>query len=396
MPEKRIKVAHIITRLIVGGAQENTLYTIESLQNDNRFDVSLISGETLGPEGKLYEKDDFRIENLIVCPYLTREIEPLNDIRTLFFLIRFFSKERFDIVHTHSSKAGIIGRVAAFFSGTKLIIHTIHGLPFHPGEKSYKNFLYIFLEKLAAMITHKIISVCDTMTVKFRKAGIGRKNQFETIYSGMDISRYTPVMDKDTRNLEREKFGIKENDVVFVKVARLFEFKGHDHIINVCRKISKSNNNIKFMFVGDGILREKLQLEIKRLGIDQYFIFTGLVSPDKVSYYIELSDCVIHTSLREGLARVIPQGFLMGKPVISWDVDGAWELVKNGETGYLVPEKDEEKLVEAIIDVVKNREKAKNMALKGQKLCRRLYSHEIMGEKIKELYLENLQTDRLS
>jgi glycosyltransferase involved in cell wall biosynthesis len=391
MQEKRIKVGHIITRLIIGGAQENTLYTIESLQQDNRFEVSLISGETLGPEGKLYQTDEFKIGRLIVCPYLTREIEPLNDIKAFLFLYRLFKKEKFDIVHTHSSKAGIIGRIAAFFAKTPLIIHTIHGLPFHPGEKCYKNALYIFLEKITALITHKIISVCDTMTIKFTKAGIGRKKQFETIYSGMDIDRYNLSMGNNLRDRERSLLGIKKEDIVFVKVARLFEFKGHDYIIKAAERLKDEIDNVKFIFVGDGILRQFLHEQIKIKGLEHMFIFTGLVPPEKVPFYIELSDCVIHTSLREGLARVIPQGFLMGKPVISWDVDGAWELVQNNKTGFLVKEKDEEELLNSIKYVIQNKDKANELAVNGQRLCRKLYSHRIMGEKIKDLYLKNLK-----
>ena len=394
MQEKRIKVAHIITRLIIGGAQENTLYTIESLQEDERFEVSLISGETLGPEGKLYQTDEFKIRRLIVCSNLTREIEPLNDIKAFLFLFRLFKKEKFDIVHTHSSKAGIIGRIAAFFAKTPLIIHTIHGLPFHPGEKSYKNALYIFLEKITAMVTNKIISVCETMTVKFRKAGIGRKKQFETIYSGMDLDRYKMSMENNLRDRERALLGIKKEDIVFVKVARLFEFKGHEYIIKAAEKIKDEIDNVKFIFVGDGILRPFLHEQIKKRGLENMFIFTGLVPPEKVPFYIELSDCVIHTSLREGLARVIPQGFLMGKPVISWDIDGAWELVQNNKTGFLIKEKDEDELLNSIKYVIQNKEKADELAVNGQRLCRRLYSHRLMGEKIKKLYIRELRNKK--
>ncbi|MCK9225532.1 MAG: glycosyltransferase family 4 protein [Candidatus Muirbacterium halophilum] len=391
MLEKRIKVAHIITRLIIGGAQENTLYTLESLQNDKQFDAYLISGETLGPEGKLYQTDEFKIKKLIVCPFLTREIEPFNDIRALIFLIKLFKKEKFDIVHTHSSKAGVIGRIAAFISGIPIIIHTIHGLPFHSGENFLRNFIFIKLEKLCAYISNKIISVCDTMTLKFLKAGIGKKNQFITVYSGMNIKRYSPVMNEETRKDERNKLGIFDKDIVFIKVARLFELKGHEYIIKAAEKLKEEYSNIKFIFVGDGILKEQLLKEIKLKNLEKYFIFTGLVSPEKVPFYIELSDCVIHTSLREGLARVIPQGFLMGKPVISWDVDGAWELIKNKETGYLVKEKDEEELLKVIKEVINNKDLALKMALNGQKLCQKLYSHELMGEKIKKLYKNSIE-----
>ncbi|MGM0607759.1 MAG: glycosyltransferase family 4 protein [Candidatus Muiribacteriota bacterium] len=386
---KKIKIAHIITRLIIGGAQENTLYTVDALQRSKDFDVHLISGETLGPEGKLYETGEFKINKLYVCPYLTREIEPINDIRAIINLYRYFKKHKFDIVHTHSSKAGIIGRVAAFMAGVPSIYHTIHGLPFHPFEKKYKNFIYIISEKLGALISTKIISVCKTMTIKALKEKIGRKRQYVTIYSGMNLRRYDKEKNIVQIKERRKYFGIKEKDFVFVKVARLFELKGHEFVIKALKKIhQKGYKNIKVLFVGDGILKEKLEKMASDYGIKNSIIFAGLVPPDKVPDYIEISDCVVHASLREGLARVIPQGYLMKKPVISFDVDGAWELVQNNKTGYLVLPKSVKKLSVAMIDVFENPKKAHKMALNGYEIVKKRYPHTRMVDDIIRLYKE--------
>lgn len=390
MQVKKIKVAHIITRLIVGGAQENTLYTIEHLQKQKDIHVTLISGESLGPEGKLYEKDDFKLKRLIVNPFLTREIEPVKDLRALISLYKHFKKEKYDVVHTHSSKAGIIGRVAAFLAGIPVVIHTIHGLPYHPYEKWYKNFIYVLTEKICAKVSSKIISVCDTMTEKALKNNIGNKNQYTTIYSGMDLNRYIKKDNNNVRDRVRKKYNISDHDFVFVKIARLFELKGHDFIIDVAKDIIKKNPKVKFLFVGDGILKEHLINRIKENNLENNFIFTGLVPPQDVPDYISASDCVVHTSLREGLARVIPQGFLLKKPVVSFDIDGAKELVINDKTGYLVKSEKTDDLLRNMQDVLYNYPKAKELALNGYELCKKRYSHEKMGKDIENLYRELL------
>ncbi len=389
--KKKIKVAHIITRLIIGGAQENTLYTVDSLQKDPRFEVVLVSGETMGPEGKLYETGEFKLERLYVTKGLTREICPFNDLKALFDLYNYFKREKFDIVHTHSSKAGIIGRIAAYFARVPKIYHTVHGLPFHDYEKAWRNFIFITLERFCALLSTRILTVCRTMTRKCLEKGIGRKNKYKTVYSGMDIERYSPTMDENTVKEKRKELGIPEDAKVFVKIARLFELKGHEYVIDIAKDIVDEHPEAFFVFVGDGILRSELENAVKEAGLEKNFLFTGLVPPSDVPFFIELSDSVIHTSLREGLARVIPQGFLMGKPVISFDVDGAWELVVNDKTGFLVPEKDVEALKKAVKEVIEDYPKAKEMALEGQRICREIYPYEKMGQEIIEIYLKDLK-----
>jgi len=389
--KKKIKVAHVITRLIIGGAQENTLYTVDSLQKDPRFDVVLVSGETLGPEGKLYETGEFKLEKLYVSKGLTREISPINDLRAFVDLYLYFKKEKFDIVHTHSSKAGIIGRIAAYLAGVPKIYHTVHGLPFHDYEKAWRNFVFITLERFCALLSTKILTVCRTMTRKCLEKGVGRKSKYQTVYSGMDIERYSPTMDEKTIKEKRRELGIPEYAKVFVKVARLFELKGHEYVIEIAKDIVKKHPEAFFVFVGDGILREELENMVEKNDLKDNFLFTGLVPPSDVPFFIELSDAVIHTSLREGLARVIPQGFLMGKPVISFDVDGAGELVRNGKTGFLVPEKDLDCLKKSVRSVLEDYEKAKEMALKGQRICKDLYPYQKMGQEIIEIYIRDLR-----
>ncbi|MEN6300034.1 MAG: glycosyltransferase, partial [Anaerolineaceae bacterium] len=147
-----ISVLHIITRLIVGGAQENVMYTAAMLDK-NIFDVEVISGPQTGSEGSLIEETRSRGIKLTIFPRLLREISPINDMIALWQLYRYIRKYRFDIVHTHSSKAGILGRIAAKLAGTPIIIHTVHGWSFHDHMALWVKYFYIILERFCATFT---------------------------------------------------------------------------------------------------------------------------------------------------------------------------------------------------------------------------------------------------
>src|SRR5580698_8924684 len=179
-------IVHVITRLILGGAQENTLLTVDGLHHRYGDDVTLITGPAEGPEGDLFERAAAQGLKVEVMPELVRAIRPATDWKAYTKLRASIRRLKPDVVHTHSSKAGILGRAAAWDEGVPAIVHTIHGMPFGPFETPLKNRLYITLEKFAAHRAHKIVSVCDAMTTQALAAGVGRPDQFLTVYSGMD------------------------------------------------------------------------------------------------------------------------------------------------------------------------------------------------------------------
>ena len=251
-------------------------------------------------------------------------------------------------MHTHSSKAGIIGRAAAWHETVPAVVHTIHGLPFGPFESPLKNRLYIALERWAARRCHAIVSVCDAMTEQALAAGVGRPEQFVTVYSGMDADAF--LNPRRPREEVRRELGLADDDVAFATVARLFELKGHEDIIAVAGRVLAANPKVRFVWIGDGILRNELVDELERRGMRNSFILTGLVAPDRIPELLNAVDAVIHPSLREGLARVLPQALLTGRPVISYDVDGAREVVLP-ETGILLKPRDLEGLERAVIEL---------------------------------------------
>src|SRR5437868_5991451 len=195
-----MKIVHIITRLIVGGAQENTLLSCEG-QHDLGHDVTLITGPALGPEGSLMERAHSHGYKVEVIEEMRRAILPLKDWRTYKRLVRRFGEIKPDVVHTHSSKAGIIGRWAAHRAGVPAVIHTIHGLAFTASTSKLVNGTYKWLERRAAPISTRIVCVADAMREQSLAARIGSPAQYVTVYSGMETAPFLrpPVPREEVR-----------------------------------------------------------------------------------------------------------------------------------------------------------------------------------------------------
>ncbi|MFC2149631.1 glycosyltransferase family 4 protein [Candidatus Auribacterota bacterium] len=383
------KVCHIITRLIQGGAQENTVATVELLNLSKEYEASLITGPAIGPEGTLIPQARSNIRNVEVINELRRQINPFYDLIAFIKLAVLLKKGRYDIVHTHSSKAGIIGRIAAKIAGVKCIIHTIHGLPFHGYQNRPLNKFYVLLERFVSGFTDKIIVVAGILADKAAAEHVAPRDKFETIYSGMDLGSFYDT-DNDIGAL-RKSLGFNEDDVVIGKVARLFHLKGHDYVIDAVKEIAAEYPNIKILFVGGGILEERLNALVREAALDKCVYFTGLVNASEVPKFIGCMDIVVHTSLREGLPRVIPQAYACGKPVIAFDIDGACEVVEDGVSGYLVPPGDMKTLKGSIVKLAGDRELRIRMGEAGKKRVDPVFSNEYMVKRIEELYNEILR-----
>ena len=379
-----MKVVHVITRLILGGAQENTLYNCEDLIERHGDDVTLITGPAEGPEGDLIERARKNIPDVVVLPELKRAIDPRVDRVAYQRLNEEIGRRKPDVVHTHSSKAGILGRAAAWKLGVPAVVHTIHGLPFHPFEKWWRNRMYVWAERWAAKRCHKIITVADAMIEQAVAAKIAPREKFVTIYSGMEVEPFL----KPSRNAAevRRELGIPQDAVVVVKVARLFEFKGHDDILDVAPDLLRSRPNVRLLFIGGGIWRERLEDKARTLGIGERVTFTGLVPSDRIPELLNASDVVVHASYREGLARVLPQGLISGKPVVSYDVDGAREVVLPDRTGFLAPARDKRKLAEGLARLLDDAGLRERFGRTGREMFTERFRHERMTEAIRGVY----------
>lgn len=389
-----MKITHIITRLILGGAQENTLITCKLLAQRGH-DVTLITGPAIGPEGELFNQTKNEKYDVIVVPKLIRAIRPICDTTGYFQIKRHLERLKPDIVHTHSAKAGILGRFAAHHLRGKwqenlpAIIHTIHGLAFHPYQCKWLNSFYIAVEKSAAKRTDSFISVADAMTEQALAAGIGEKEKFITAYSAIEEDAFLKPLPREERKSFRLRYGIPEDAIVLVTIARLFMLKGHKYIIESAKQLSKQFDNAVWLFVGDGNLAEHFKEQVRQLGLVEKIKFTGLLPPGEIPLAIHSSDILVHCSLREGLARTLPQAMLCGKPAISFDVDGAKEVV-NENTGRLIEPKNVEQLTKACAELMKNRELRDRLGRTGRESVKEKFAPETMVDIIEAVYHKQL------
>lgn len=379
-----MRIAHLITRMILGGAQENTLLTCEDLLHEYGDDVLLVTGPPLGPEGSLLERARERGVPLEIIPELRREIHPLRDLQSYRALKRTLARYRPEVVHTHSGKAGLLGRKAAYTLRVPAIVHTVHGAPFHPYQSRGAQAVLRTCEKHAANRCDALVSVADAMTDLMVDAGIAPRDKFTTVYSGMEVEPLLAA--NDQRQETRARFGYLDEHVVVGKIARLFHLKGHDDLVAAAAKAVRSHPQLRFLLVGDGILQADLRQRIQRAELGDYFQFTGLMQPREIPPLIGAMDIVVHASLREGLARVLPQGLIAGKPVISYDIDGAREVVINGETGVLLPPRDIEGLASAMGRLAEDRELRQRLGQEGRARFTERFRHQHMTAQLRALY----------
>ena len=385
-----MKIVHIITRLILGGAQENTLITCKLLAQRGH-DVTIITGPAIGPEGELFNQTKNEKYNVIVVPKLIRAICPLYDTISYFQIKRHLERLKPDIVHTHSAKAGILGRFAAhglkgkWSENVPAVVHTIHGLAFHSYQNKWLNSFYIAVERSAAKRTDSFISVADAMTEQALAAGIGEREKYVTAYSAIEEDDFLQPFPEEQRWDFRQKYKISEDAVVLVTIARLFMLKGHKYIIESAKRLSRQFDNACWLFVGDGNLADRFKEQVRQLGLAKKIKFTGLLPPNQIPLAIQSSDILVHCSLREGLARTLPQAMLCAKPAISFDVDGAKEVV-NENTGRLIEPKNVEQLTKACAELLKDRELRDRLGRTGRESVKEKFAPETMADIIEAVY----------
>jgi len=385
-----LKIVHIITRLILGGAQENTLITCKLLAHRGH-DVTLITGPALGPEGELFNQTKGQDYQVITIDRLRRAICPWNDTLSYLQIKKHLQQLQPDIIHTHSAKAGILGRFAGYSLKGKwsenlpAVVHTIHGLAFHPYQSQWLNRFYIAAEKSAAKRTDFFISVADAMTTQSIATGIGRPEQFVTAYSAIEEDDFLEPISKEQKKEFRQKYDIDEDSIVLVTIARLFMLKGHKYIIESAKKLSKRFEKCIWLFVGDGNLSEHFKRQILQLGLTEKVKFTGLLPPSQIPLAIQSSDILVHCSLREGLARTLPQAMLCGRPAISFDVDGAKEVV-NENTGRLIEPKNIEQLTTACAELIEDEDLRHKLGENGRNSVKEKFAPTTMVDTIEEVY----------
>jgi len=407
-----LRIAHVSTRLILGGSQENTVLSCEG-QAEAGHDVHLVFGPIYGPEGSLLDRvrafrtADGRAITTHESPHLIRAVHPWHDARAARDLRRLLADLRPDVVHTHSSKAGIIGRWAAWGlrrarGGPVAVVHTIHGPPFHDFQNALVRRGYIAAERFAAKRCHAVVSVADAMTRQYLDAGIGRPEQYTTVYSGMETAPFLEALPGESGPEVRARMGIPADRFIIGTVARLADLKGHDDLLAALGPELRRNPAWAMLWVGDGWRRARLiaaaaamNLPIAELdrpsspGADPrtaQVVITGLVPPQRIPGLMRAMDVLVHPSYREGLPRTVPQALLCGVPVVASDADGTPEACIDGRTGRLYPVGDRAALTAAVRWTAEDPARARLQALEGRALCRDRFSSERMVADLQRVY----------
>ncbi len=405
-----LRILHISTRLILGGSQENTVLSCEG-QAMLGHDVHLAFGPIFGPEGSMLpriEAFNARVTRdgsaspitLHELPHLVRQISPVKDHLCFHHdLKRLMREVRPDVVHTHSSKAGVLGRWAAWnASPCPGVVHTIHGPPFMPVEGGAisrakircKNGLYTLAERFAAKRCHTIVSVADAMTQQFLDRAIGRPAQYITVRSGMEVEPFLHALPGESRDEVRAELGISDDDFVVGTVARLAQHKGHDDLLDALGDDLRAHRDWKLLWVGDGWWRDRLLKRVSDMGLEPQVICTGLVPPERVPAMMRAMDVLAHPSYREGLPRTVPQALLCGVTPVAYDVDGTREACIDGRTGRLVPLGDTRALGEAIRELREQPDERARLAQQGRGECAERFSASAMVAALEHVYRDAL------
>ena len=368
---KKIKICHVQLLPLLSGVQNMMINLLDYLDK-TEYEITVISA----PNGPMIEKlHEMRIRH-VTFPNLIQKIN-LHDIRFFFQFYKFFRKERFDIVHTHSSKTGFMGRIAAKFAGVKIIIHTIHGFPFHPFQSAPVRLFYQNLERIAGLFCDRAVSVNDHERELAVDKYLVNKKKIVTICNGIQsLASQNPV--------QREELGIDKNDIIVGSVSRFSEQKNIINLIKVAIDIVKDESGITFIFIGDGEYFSDAQQLVQTAGAEDNIRLMGWKS--NTADWYEIFDIVILYSKWEGLSLTILEAMSMKKPIIASDIKGNNELVNEGINGYLIKVGDHKNLTKKVLSLSKDLLTQKKFGAESYKIFLEDYTLDRFVESYKELY----------
>jgi glycosyltransferase involved in cell wall biosynthesis len=318
-----------------------------------------------------------------LLPSLVRPIHPWHDVRALLALTSRFRLSRPHIVHTHSGKAGFLGRLAAHRARVPIIVHTIHGPSFGPFQGRAGNLLFRTAESMAGRITTHFVTVAHAMRDQYLAADIGRPDQYSRIFSGFPLE---PFLQARPDPSLQHRLGIAATDITIGMIARLFRLKGHDDLLEASPELLQHQPNLRFLLIGDGAWRSRLLRKALRLGVAHRYSFAGLVPPEQIPDHVALMHMLVHLSRREGLPRALPQALAAARPVIAYDCDGAGEICLETVTGFLIRPGDSTTLIDRILKLARDPDLRRRLGQEGQNRVRELFPLHRMIDDLDRLY----------
>jgi glycosyltransferase involved in cell wall biosynthesis len=388
-----MRILHVITRLILGGAQQNTVLSCAA-QARAGHDVHLAYGPDVGPEGSLVPDAQRLPITLHELPALVRELAPLTDYRAYLTLERLVRRLEPDIVHTHSSKAGIVGRVAAHHARgrvatrrpTPRILHTVHGLPFHDGNPPLKNHLYVRLERLAAARCDHLVAIAPQMVEAFAVQDIAPTETFSVIPSGIDHRFFADQSAATSTPNAKARLGLPTQGPVVGLIARLDPYKGHRDLIAAAPAILDTVPAARFVFIGDGRDRPAIERAVAESPHADRFRFLGLIPWREMPAAYKACDVVALPSRQEGQSRVLAEALCCDAAIVGSDVGGIPSICRHEQTGLLHPPGDGPALAAVIARQLTDRDAAERMTAAGRELVADRFSADRMNRDLLDLY----------
>lgn len=385
---RKIRVAHIISRMVTGGAEENTLFTIQGLDK-NRYDIDLIVGEECNKN--IFDISQESGFNIIQINGLKGKLNFFYDPIILMKLVMLLKRNHYDIVHSHTTKTGILGRLAARIVGVPIIICGLHGTAIQTFSSKILNWALIFFEKLTGRFTDAYISVSEILSKNYKEKGIGINTKYYTVYSGMNLDKFYNVKGSIKKEIIVKELGISSDNFIIGNIGRLEVAKGHKFVIDAFKKVQEKREDclLKLMIIGEGEEELNLIKYVKKLGLEDKIIFTGYRKD--VGKLMAIMDILVLSSLREGLPRVLVQAAAVGIPSVAFSVDGVPEIVKDGYNGFLVKPRDVNQLADKIIKYIDNRKLVELHGKNGRNFVNGKWSFENMVNKVDKIYQELIQ-----
>ena len=381
----RFKVLHIITRLDKGGAPKNTLLTVSGSDKEH-LEVTLVSGPSYDPEEDLEARTSESGVEFLVFEDLIRPIRPWQDLKATWKLWRFIRERKFHIVHTHTSKAGVVGRLAAILARTPVIIHASHGHIFTGFFNPFYSRILLLVDKLLSLFTDRIVTLTQKGLEEQVELGLAPRKKFVVIPSGVNLHRFMNA--RVDAAAKRAELGLPPEGPIIGVVAELDPRKGHRYLIEAMPHVIKGHPDARLLIIGQGPLKAELEAQTRGLGLEKAICFTG--HREDVPELLNLMDVFVLPSINEGMGRVLVEAMACGRPVVASNLMGIPELVDDERTGCLVRPRHPDDLAAGINRLLDHPDQAREMGRRGREKVYPAYDESVMIQAYNHLYLEVL------
>ncbi|MBI3554500.1 MAG: glycosyltransferase family 4 protein [Elusimicrobia bacterium] len=382
---RKIKVVHVITRLDLGGAQQNTLHTVRHL-DASRFEVLLVCGRGGPLEGEVAAMPPEAHWRALFMSSLVRHIHPGLDLLAFLQLVSLFHSERPDVVHTHSSKAGVLGRLAAAAAGVPCVVHTYHGFGFNDYQSPWIKAFYVWAERLCCALSDALIFVSNANRDYARRHRLGRPDRYRLIRSGIKLSDFPASVENPGQ--KKASLGLGMHKPLVLSVGNLKPQKNPGDFVALAEKVAAAGRDCSFLYIGDGPLRRRLEYLLIATGLGNRFALPGWRRD--IPELMAVADVFVLTSLWEGLPRALVEAMKSGLPCVCYATDGVLDLLEDGVNGFVVPQGNVTLLGERVARLLADEDLRRRIGRKAAESIGEEFDIDAMVRRQERLYDELL------